>query len=151
MLIRDRFTRGMLAGIVAGIITKVYDLLAFYLHFSTLRWLDFAGIMLLGRKPPNLAEQIFVTFGVWFFHAILGVIFVMLIQRMISSDNLFLKGWFYGVVWWFMIFAIAHLFKIPQLALVPLKTSVSNFVGASIWGLVMAVAVQWLDRKAKVV
>ena len=150
MFIRDRVTRGLLAGIVAGIITKGYDVLAFYLHFSTLRWLDFSGIMMFGRKPLSLGEQIFATLSVWFFHALLGIIFVMLIQRMISSDNLFLKGWFYGVVWWFMIFAIAHLFKIPQLALVPLKTSVSNFVGASIWGLVLAAAVKWLDRKAKV-
>ena len=74
----------------------------------------------------------------------------MLIQRMISSDNLFLKGWVYGVAWWFVIFAITHLFKIPDLVLMPLKTSVSNFVGASIWGLVLAAVVQWLETKAKI-
>lgn len=149
MFIRDRFTRGMLAGIVAGIITKVYDLLAFSFHFSTLRWFDFSGIMIYGKKPLNLWEQIFATLGVWFFHAILGVIFVLLIQRLVSSDNLFLKGWLYGVAWWFIIYAIAHLYKVPQLVLVPLKTSVSNFVGASIWGVTLAAVVRWLDTKAK--
>ncbi|MHB1125707.1 MAG: hypothetical protein ACYC2T_01930 [Bacillota bacterium] len=149
MFIKDRFTRGMLAGAAAGIITKLYDLLAFYLGISTLRWLDFAGILMYGRKPVILEEQIFATLGTWFFHALLAIIFVYLIERLFLSDNLLLKGWFYGVSWWFIVYSISVLYKVPELVSVPFKTSVSNWIGASIWGLVMATVVKWLDNKIK--
>ncbi len=144
---KDRFSRGLLAGIIAGVITKVYDLTAFYLHLSTLRWFDFTATMIYGHKPLNLGEQIFATLGTWFFHSMLGIIFVFMIERLFSSDNLFLKGWFYGVAWWFIICVIFQLFKIPEFSNIPLKTTLSNFVGASIWGILLAAAVMWLNRQ----
>lgn len=144
--ITDRFTRGLLAGIIAGFITKAYDILAYYLNFSTFRWLDVAGIIIYGRKPLSTVEAIFATLSTWFFHALLGVIFVYLIQRLFSSDNLFLKGWFYGVACWFLIYALIILFKVPEISIIPLKTSVSNFIGASIWGLVLAAALHRMEQ-----
>lgn len=144
----DRFTRGMLAGIIAGILTKFYDLSAYYLHFSSLRWLDVAGTMILGRRPISPGEAVFATLGTWFFHAMLGIIFAFLSRRTLGSHNLLLKGWYYGVSCWFLIFAVLILFKMPGLSFIPLKTSVSNLVGASIWGLLLAWSLQWLDRKS---
>ncbi|KUO53409.1 MAG: hypothetical protein APF76_09210 [Desulfitibacter sp. BRH_c19] len=151
MTIKDRVTRGMIAGFVAGVVTKVYDLLAFYFGISTLRWLDFAGIMMYGELPVFLSYQIFATLGTLFFHALLGIVFVILIQRLLTSNNMLLKGWFFGVSLWFIILAVFHLFKVPELNFVPLKTTVSSFVGASIWGLTMAKIVHWLDNKIKTV
>lgn len=63
MFIRDSFTRGLVAGVAAGIVIKPYDLLAYYLGFSTVRWFDFAGTMMYGKKPLNLTEQVFATVG----------------------------------------------------------------------------------------
>jgi len=148
-MLKDRFTRGMLAGIIAGVITKAYDFLAYYLHISTLRWMDVAGTLIYGRKPLNLWEAVFATLSAWLFHALLGVIFVYLIQRLFSSANLILKGWFYGVIGWFVIYSIIILFKAPEISFVPLRTSFSNFIGASIWGIIMALALLWLDHKNK--
>jgi len=144
--ITDRFTRGLLAGTIAGVITKAYDLLAYYFHFSTFRWLDVAGIIIYGRKPSHIAEAIFATMSTWFFHALLGVIFVYIVQRLVSSDNLFLKGWFYSVTCWFLIYALIILFKVPEFSVIPLKTSVSNFIGASIWGLVLVAALHRMEQ-----
>lgn len=149
MNIKDRITRGMIAGFTAGVITKVYDLTVFYLGISTLRWLDFAGLMMYGKKPVYLSYQIFATLGMLFFHALLGIVFVIMIQRYLTSNNLLLKGWFFGVTIWFIIFAVFHLFKVPELSFIPLKTTVSSFVGASIWGLTMAKIVHLLDNKIK--
>ena len=149
MFIKDRVTRGMIAGFIAGVITKIYDLTAFYLGISTLRWLDFAGLMMYGKKPAYLSYQIFATLGTLFFHALLGIVFVILIRQLLTSNNLLLKGWFFGVTLWFVIFSVFHLFKIPDLNFVPLKTAVSSFVGASIWGLTLAKIVHWLDNKIK--
>lgn len=75
------------------------------------------------------------------------MIFVFLVQKLFSSDNLLLKGWFYSVIWWFIIYAISHLYKVPELTYVPLKSSFSNFIGASLWGLVMAYVLKWQDDR----
>ena len=144
--ITDRFTRGLLAGIIAGVVTKPYDILAYYLNFSTFRWLDVAGIVIYGRRPLNAGEAVFATLSTWFFHALLGVIFVYLVQKLVSSANLFLKGWYFGVICWFLIYAIIILFKVPEISAIPLKTSVSNFIGASIWGLVLTAVLYRLEQ-----
>lgn len=149
MTLDDRATRGMIAGFVAGIITKSYDLTAFYLGISTLRWMDFSGLMMYGKIPVYLSHQIFATLGTLFFHSLLGIMFVILIQRLLTSKNLLLKGWFFSVALWFIIFAVFHLFKVQELNVVPLKTTISSFVGASIWGLTLAKIVLWLDNKIK--
>ncbi len=149
MTLNDRATRGMIAGFAAGIITKIYDLTAFYLGISTLRWLDFSGLMLYGNTPVYLSHQIFATFATLFFHSLLGIVFVILIQRQLTSKNLLLKGWFFGVALWFTIFSVFQLFKVQELNFVPLKTTISSFVGASIWGLSLVILVHWLDNKIK--
>lgn len=149
MTLNDRFTRGMLAGLLAGIITKFYDLPAYYLGFSTLRWLDFAGILIYGEKPMTLWYQVFATLGMLFFHALIAIVFIILIERIFTSKNLLLKGWIYGVTLWFAIYAVFHLFKTSELTYVPLKTTLSSFIGASLWGLSMAAIINWLDNKIK--
>lgn len=149
MTLNDRATRGMIAGFAAGVITKIYDLTAFYLAISTLRWMDFAGLMMYGKIPVHLSQQIFASMGTLFFHSLLGILFVILIPGQLTSKNLLLKGWFYGVTLWFIIFAVFHLFKVQELNVVPLKTTISSFVGSSIWGLTLAMIVRWLDNKIK--
>lgn len=149
-MLRDWFVKGILAGFIAGVITKAYDLMAYYLHFSTLRWFDVAGTLIFGRKPLNLWEAVFATLSTWFFHALLGLMFVYLIQKtVLSRHNLFLKGWFYGVTWWFLIYVIIMLFKVPEISFVPLKTSLSNFISASIFGLLLAGTLQWLNHRSQ--
>lgn len=149
MFIQDRFTKGVIAGFAAGMITKIYDLITFYFGLSTIRWMDISGVMIFGRKPTYLSEKIFATMGAWFFHALLGVVFIFLLQRLFNSKNLYFKGWFYAVFWWFVIYAIIQLLKVPEISFVPVNTSVSNFFGASIWGLVMAFIVDWQEKITK--
>jgi uncharacterized membrane protein YagU involved in acid resistance len=146
---KDRFTRGFVAGIIAGIPTLVFNMGAFYLKFATLHWADFMGIFTYGRKPIAFAETLFAIIAVYIFLSFLGIIFAYFILRM-SSQNYILKGWVFGLSIWFISYAITILFNVPELAFIPLKTVLSNFIGASIWGISLALALKWLDDRIKV-
>jgi len=55
---KDRFTRGLAAGIIAGIVMNLVNFFTHYvLRISDLRLLDWASILIHGsRKPHNLIK-----------------------------------------------------------------------------------------------
>ena len=143
---KDRFTRGFLAGILAGVPTFFFNIGAFYFNLSTLRWADFMGLYVMGRKPIGLGETLFTIIAVYIFLSFLGIIFAYLIPK-ISSYNYLLKGWVFGVSIWFIAYAVTMLYKVPELAFIPLKTVVSSFIGGSIWGISLSYILKWLDNR----
>jgi len=148
-VVEDRFSRGFVSGIIAGVPTLIFNNVAYYLNLSTLRWLDFGGILILGKKPGNLLETLFSAVGVYFFVGVLGIIFCFLTPR-ISSKNYLLKTWVYGTSLWFIFYAMLHLFQVPQLIHIPLKTALLDSIGASIWGLSLGLILRWFDNRVKV-
>ncbi len=48
-----------------------------------------------------------------------------------------------------MIYTVTFLFKVEQLMDIPLPTVVTNILGSSVFGLVLAGMVIWLDRTVK--
>jgi hypothetical protein len=48
----NRFEKGILAGIVSGIIANVIDLLMGTMGVTTLRFVDWTGIVVLSHIPP---------------------------------------------------------------------------------------------------
>lgn len=107
------------------------------------------GIMTYGREPITLGETVVATVAVFIGLGFLGMIFSFIIIKF-SSQNYLLKSWLFGVFIWFGSYAITLLFGVPELAFIPLNTTVSNFLGASIWGLTLGVVLNWLDDRLKV-
>jgi len=141
---KDRFTRGFMAGVIAGLISAVWNLGSYYFNMSTLRFLDFAAILTYGRRTRNAWEAIFSWAATVFFYGLLGIIFVYLIT-LVTSENLFFKGSIYGITSWFTIYAITYLFKVPELSQISFLTTLSNFIGSVIYGVVLGYAVKILD------
>ncbi len=146
---KDRFTRGFLSGVIAGIPTLIFSLVAFVLHWTTLRWSSFAAILIYGRKSGNLSEEIFATLAVFVLCGILGVIIAFVIPKL-TSANYLLKCWLLSIAFWFFAFTLTVLFKVPALLVIPGKTAVANFIEASLWGLVLGYCLQWFDNRLKV-
>jgi len=48
---------------------------------------------------------------------------------------------------WFLTYAITALYKVPELQRIPLNNAISNFIGATGWGLALGFAFNWLDDK----
>lgn len=145
----DRFIRGFVAGLIAGIAMNVLNYTLFYLlNFTSLRLLDYAGIALFGHKATNLLEAVLGQLGQLFFSGILGVVFAYLVTE-INSGYLLLKGLTFSLVVWFSVFTIGLLFKVPHLIQPPVKTVISNLLGAAVYGLSLPLILNWLDRKIR--
>jgi len=70
----DKFTKAFIAGLGASIIMNLFNFISFYvLHFSSVRYLDYASIALYGSKPESflaaafaqLAQILFSGFWAW--------------------------------------------------------------------------------------
>lgn len=144
--LNDRFTKGFLAGLIAGIPALAWGLLSRYvLHFTTLLYKDFAAILTYGNPARGILANLFAQAVVFFFFGFNGVLFSYL-TRIISTKNLVLKGGLWGSAIWFASYTITLFFKVPGLLHIPPKTSISQLVGGLIWGVALAVVLKYLDR-----
>ncbi|MGE5550948.1 MAG: DUF6789 family protein [Bacteroidota bacterium] len=147
--IDDRFTKGMIAGTVAGLVLAAENLSSYYLfHFTKRRALDFASILIYGHTPHGLWESLFAELAVFVFTAVLGIIFAFLVPG-ITSKNYLLKGWMFSVFLWFSIYVIGTLYKTPIISKIDLPTAASNFISTSIFGVVLAYVLRLLDKRTE--
>lgn len=146
IFLRDRFTRGIVAGLIGGIPTVAINQGSYYLKLSSLRYLDFVSLMIFSNLPKSRGEAWFAFFVMWAFFGVLGSVFALLVP-VIKSGNLILKGVIFGGSVWFLSYAVTVLFKVSELQNIPLNNAVSNFIGATIWGLALGFAFGWLNGK----
>lgn len=145
----DRFTRGFIAGIIAGIAMNVPNYISFYLlDYAKLRFLDYASIALFGHRPLNFTEIVVAQISQIFFAGFLGIIFAYLITG-ITSRNHLLKGWVFSLFIWFITFAIAIVFRMPDISKPATESVISNSVGATVYGLCLPAILGLLDNKFK--
>ena len=147
--LEDRFTRGFIAGIIGDVAMNLWNYIAYHvLNLTTMRLLDYASVMLVGKKVFMLWEEIFFQLAQIFFSAAVGIFFSYLTE-IINSKYYLLKSWFYSVGIWFFVFATGSLFKMPYIYKVPTQTAFANFIGSSIYGLVLGLTLHWLDNRVK--
>ncbi len=146
--IKDRFTRGFLAGAISGVPTFILTVIAYQLKWTSIRWAHFASILIYGHKDRNLLEDIFATLITLFFTGLMGALFAYIIPQ-IKSSNYPFKGWVYGVTIWFVSYAVTLLFKVPEVATILLKSAFFNFLEASLWGLTLGYTLKWFDDRLK--
>ncbi len=144
----DRFTRGLIAGIIAGIVPFIFNFGAKMLNFSTLVWADFMGLFVLGRRPEGTGEMIFTIILQFFLLGIMGVVFAFIIS-LFSSQNYWLKGTVFGGSIWFLIYFLTFVFKLPGIEQIPIKTAISNLIGGLLWGFALSISLNWLDDRLK--
>ncbi|ATW24420.1 hypothetical protein [Candidatus Formimonas warabiya] len=147
-LFNDRLTRGFVAGLIGCIPLFIFNNAAYYLKISQLRYLDFAAVIIYGHRVTNTMEVLFAFFATLFFASALGVVFACLIPA-VTHRNILFKGFLFSGGVWFFCYALTVLFKIPEVSHVNVFTAFCNFIGAVIWGLSLAYALQWIDRKGK--
>ena len=144
----DRFTRGFLAGVLAGIPTFIFNVGSSLLNLTTVLWLDIMAIFLYGREPLTLGEMAFASLTTFGFVGALGAVFAYLLTGL-SHENIIFKAWVFSVAVGFSTFAITQLFAVPEMAFVPLQTVALNFAGASVWGLSLGPILNWLTKKVE--
>jgi len=137
MIEQDRLTRGFYAGVGAGVLQNIWSFLAFALGLTTLRMADWSAIVIFGKGVPFTAGELLLGLtGHIIWCGLLGVIFVYLIP-LINHRHFTLKGLLFGWVVWFFIYGLTLLFKVQPTLNFPLKTPLSDLIGATIYGLVL--------------
>lgn len=141
----DRISAGFLSGVVAGIAMNIVDWLGFVAGFYQERLLDWAAIVILGQLPQTIVATVFAQLGQLFFAGFLGIIFAASLLKL-TSGNYLLKGWLYGVLVWFAIYAVSSAMRLPTLATHSVAAAISHFLSASLYGLVLARMLKRLER-----
>jgi len=148
MVLEDRVTRGFLAGLAAGVAMNALNLASYYAGFAEIRYLDWASEILFGYMPRNFFEAVFAQVTQIIFVGILGILFAALIPR-VGSRSLYLKGWLFGSAVWFCLYGLTLLFKHKQTIPIDVQTAASDLAGASVYGLVLAWVLKFLDERIK--
>jgi hypothetical protein len=147
-MLEDRLTRGFVAGLIGGTAMNLLNLISVYFcRFAKCLYLDWAAAMLYGHKANSLIEAIVALIAQVVFTGFLSIIFAHLIPA-ITSRNFWIKGWLFGILSWFLIYAVFILFKVPEFGHRPVESVISNFFTASVYGIIQAEALLYLEKRA---
>lgn len=143
----DKLTRGFMAGTFGGIVMSILSYFSIKLDFAELHHIDWPALIIFGHQTTNTVETIFALLIQLIFTGSLGIIFTYLVAQLFTSANYLFKGWLFGVMSWFTIYVIAFFTKIPELVPLDTGTAISDFISASVYGLVLAETVRRLEHR----
>jgi hypothetical protein len=147
----DRFLIGFTSGLIGGISADIISVPPHIFKFSKLRLLDFSAIFILGKEPRGVLEIIFGLLLHWGFSAVLGIIFSYFVNHhIITKRYLWVKGGILGLGSWFIINALATLYRLKRIAVISIETALTLAAASLLMGIVMALSFEWLMKKQKV-
>jgi len=141
----DRVFRGAVSGIIAGLFMNAWSFISYILNFTKLRFIDWAAILIYGYPPAGLAQDLFALFLHLVWASFLGIGFAILLPQ-INSRGYVLKGIGYSWITGFMMYATTTMLRVPYLDEIPFSNVITNFIGATIWGLVTAIILKRLEK-----
>lgn len=144
--LKDRLTRGFIAGAAGWPPQIAFTATMFKLRLTKLRYLDFAAVLTFNHRPQGWPEVLFAEAIVIIFLGVLGIIFSLLIP-VLSSKNIFFKGWLYATFTWFAIYAAMTMYELKHIYPVDTMTAFYSLVTASVWGIAMVGVFLFLDKK----
>jgi hypothetical protein len=147
MTIRDRFTRGWVAGTCGGLLGGIFSFLPYYMGISTLRLSDWSAILIFGRVPPfSLTEQVYALIVLAGSIGVVGIIFTYLLL-LFTEENIYLKGWIIFLIPWWILYLLTALAKTEGTLNLSLMTTFSNGISTSIIGLGTVYSYRLLDHR----
>lgn len=144
---KDRFLRGLLAGVTGGIAMNALSYpLEQLIGAKRYLFIEWSAIMLFGDRIANTGEMIVALGAQLLWSGFLGILLAYL-YPLISSRGYLLKGALFGFVLCFFMTAIPVLLNVRYLQESSLATTIGNIVGALIWGMTTAYVLKYLDKK----
>ncbi len=145
----DRFTNGLLAGVLAGIAHASWSLTSrFILQWTEKSVAGFGALLSFNRAPEGLFEHIWGLLVFLGGSAGLGVVFVYFV-RLVTSERLYLKAIFFSMASWFFIGDVI----VPRIsgtteAPFTLGTVASAAAGSVLFGVVLAYTYNYFVNKS---
>ena len=147
---KDRFTKGLVAGALAGVVHAAFSLTSrFILNWTDKSVAGFGSLISFNKSPEGLFEHLWgllVYLGV---SAFLGVVFAYLIL-LISHEMIYLKAIVFSAASWFLLLDVITP-RISGMTNAPftLGTVSSESVGSALYGIVLAYAYSYFVNKVR--
>ncbi len=142
---KDIIARGVIAGGAAAIIQNLYAFLVRAAGFTTMTYADYARATLFDMRYNDNFAQFLGYIGHFTWDILLGVIFVLLINKT-SESFLILKSITYGVVIWYMVKGAPTFFRLPAFLSITPQSMFFFFIGSIIFGITIALTLKILDN-----
>ncbi|HBE78041.1 MAG TPA: hypothetical protein DDW65_09730 [Firmicutes bacterium] len=138
----DHFIPGLIVGGISGTLTNFVDIiLVDFVKYGQVRFMDYAGLLAFGRQFHGFPENLLAFFIQMGLFATLGVLFICILSK-VSTKYLLIKGIFFSLNFWYFIFALVLLFKVPYVLVLSFKGAVENLISSFLFGVFLAKAYQ---------
>ncbi|MFZ7102713.1 MAG: hypothetical protein ACOWWO_08645 [Peptococcaceae bacterium] len=149
----DRTTRGLLAGITAGVAMNTWNLFDYYfLHLTEIRFLDWLAVLITWTKPANTFQTVIaLVLQTVIWDGFLGILFAHLVV-LVTSEGIVYKSTLYSALLWFTFKVIVNLYRVPFLSgpgEQPHFGRLSNLLAIIIWGIIMGIMLKKLNKKTE--
>lgn len=146
-LINDRMTRGIIAGSSGALVQNIYMYLAKSLGLTDIMYVDVARHFIFTEAYDGVLAVVVALLAHFTIDSFWGVLYAYLIKYT-SSRYYLLKGFAFGAAIWFFIRVFGtKLFKVVPGS--PPLTALVFFIGASLFGLTMALVLRALDAQGE--
>lgn len=144
-MFKDRISAGFISGLIAGTAMNIVDWGGYLLGLYDERLLNWASIITLGRLPNTTFEVFFTQLEQILFSGFMGIPFAYVLLKL-TSGNLLLKGWIYGIFVQEATYALAIALRLPNLEVHTLYATIAHLLSASIYGLALAVVLKRFEK-----
>jgi hypothetical protein len=142
----DRLYRGFAAGVVGGVVATALGYISYPMGFTTMRLADWAALLIFAHEPPfSLEEHLFSVFIHIGWCGAVGSLFAYFLTW-VTSRHIIFKGWLLGTTPYFVIYLLTSLFHTPGTVPTPFNTALSNYIGSTLFAVVMAYTYKILDQ-----
>jgi hypothetical protein len=141
----DRTFKGLIAGICGALVMNTLNLTLYRLKLTSIRFLDWASIIMTGSRPDNWNGLIYSLFIQILWTGTLGI-GLAFIFPIITLKGYFIKATLYSFILGFFFRAIVVLFRIPELYNISTQSSEMYFFTVISWGLTTAFILHKLDN-----
>jgi len=150
MLKNDRFTAGAISGIIGAIAQEIYGYIAKASGLTNIAFIDFAEAIIFNAQLKNFIGIIAGIISHLVFGAMLGVLFAYIIYKT-SNNYYYFKALGYAAGIWFWSLAFGTMYKINVFNDIQAVPAISVFIGAQVYGLVLAICLKILENKSNMV
>jgi hypothetical protein len=138
----NKFMRGIITGIIAGLIKDIPSIIVHLLHSDVFpTYWDYTGMIGLGIVPNTALNIIFATVVELGFSMAVGISIVYIISKT-KSHHYLIEGSFLGAAVWFSLRSIIWIFNVKDFAHPQMFAFIINFTTSIVYGLLIA----YLDK-----
>lgn len=145
-MLADRTLRGFIAGILAGTVMGIINIILVSLNISNLLYADWALVYLIGHIDPSFFAKVVGQFGHLLFSGFVGLVFI----RVVADRQYFkFKGGLWGLIVWFATNSTSVLFQTEPLNQKDIPTILANGITAIIYGWLLATIISWFEHRKR--